>query len=43
MRISLHYHHEDMLGREVEWGRLEDFVTGGADAATLAVVWGRAR
>lgn len=34
---------DGMVGREAEWARLDEFVTGGERVATLGVVWGRRR
>jgi uncharacterized protein len=34
---------DDMVGREAEWSRLEEFATSGVDSASLGVVWGRRR
>jgi len=33
----------DMVGRQTEWRRLEDFCKSGQDSATLGIVWGRRR
>jgi len=33
----------EMIGRQVEWDRLEEFVASGEPAASLGVVWGRRR
>ena len=40
--MPLHYP-KDMVGRQVEWARLIEFIASGEGAASLGVVWGRRR